>query len=178
MEYTDIIKRLKKDYELTPQDVFFAILCANGCGRAECFLHIYQPQQKSASSIINGAAKLVKDKPNIIKLINDLKERNKIIPLTADLEAGRNKRKEEEKAKADGWNSNQTPEENLKRIIEKELYKLEPKEKIDAARNLAKLYGVQDDAKETRHYYLPLSCKHCKLYIEAEDKNRRSKPGS
>lgn len=169
MEYTDTIKRLTKDYNLTPQDVFFSILCANGTGRAETFAHIYRPQFLTHSAITNGAAKLVKDKPQILKLIADLKERNKIIPLTADLSLSKEIKKKEE---AEGWNDNQTTEQNLMRIIKKNLPKLDPKEKVDAARQLAKLLGLKEDVKETPHYYLPLSCNNCRLYIDAEDKAR------
>ena len=127
MEYSEIIKRLSKDYELTPQDVFFSLLCSLGTGRAETFAHIYRPKFQTASAVSNGAAKLVKDKPQILKLIKDLKERNKIVPLTADLDIVKKQRKAEESEKAQGWRSNETPEENLKRITEDNLYKLEPK---------------------------------------------------
>lgn len=174
MEYSDTIKRLIKDYNLTPQDALFSILAASGISRPEAYLHIYFPSIKAEASIKAGAAKLVKDKPQIIKLINDLKTQNKIIPLSAD-PTNKQSSADLDKAKAEGWRPSETPEQNLKRITEKNLWKLEPKEKIDAARNLAKLYGVKEDQRETRHYYLPLSCKHCNLYIEAEDKARRKK---
>ena len=165
-----MIKRLAKDYELQPQDVFFSLLCSLGTGRAETFAHIYRPQFQTASAIKNGAAKLVKDKPQIIKLINDLQERNKIIPLTADLKPVKDFKKNKEKQI---WNDNQTAQENLMRIIKENMGELEAKEKVDAARQLAKLLGVKEEQRETRHYYLPLSCKHCKLYIDAEDKKRK-----
>ena len=168
MEYTDTIKRLMKDYELTPQEVFFSLLCSLGTGRAETFLHIFQPQRPTPSALSNGAAKLVKDKPQIIKLINDLKERHKLIPLTADLQTVRESRKAEERARAEGWRTDETPEENLKRILINEMYKLEPGEKVKTAQSIAKLFGVKEDTKETRHYYLPVSCKHCKLYVNAQ----------
>lgn len=168
MEYTDTIKRLMKDYELSPQEVFFSLLCSLGTGRAETYLHIFQPAHPTASALSNGAAKLVKDRPQIIKLINDLKERHKLIPLTADLQTVKEARKAEEKARAEGWRTDQTPEENLKRILIREMWRLEPAEKVKTAQNIAKLYGVKDETRETRHYYLPITCKHCKLYVNAQ----------
>lgn len=173
MEYTDTIKNLIKNYNLTPQEVFFSLLCSLGTGRQEAYLHLFYPKFQTDSALTTGAAKLVKEKPQILKLIEDLKTRNKIIPLSADLEITKRQKKKEEEAKAQGWRTDQTPEENLKRILMNELYKLEPGEKVKAAQSIAKLLGVKEDTRETRHYYLPISCKHCKLYIDAEDKNRK-----
>lgn len=152
----------------------FAILCANGTGRAETFAHIYHPKNLTAATITTGAAKLVKEKPQILTLIQDLQTRNKIIPLTSDLTITREQKKKEEKAKAEGWRTDQTPEENLKRILINEMYKLDPGEKVKTAQSIAKLFGVNADTKETRHYYLPIACRHCKLYIEAEAKAHKS----
>lgn len=174
MEYSNLIKTLAKDYQLQPQDIFFSLLCSLGTSRAETYAHIYRPKFQTASAITNGAANLVKEKPQIIKLIQDLKERNKIIPLTADLQVTKNQKKQQEKqAREEGWNDNETAQENLMRIIKRNIPKLEAKEKVDAARQLAKLLGVKEDTKETRHYYLPLSCKYCSLFIDAEDKKRK-----
>lgn len=162
MKYSKFTEALKADYLLQPQDVFFSVLVASGCSRAEAYAHIYRPLATSDTVIINAATALIKKKPAIARLIADLELRQtskfqKSIPKNNDTQKTRN-----------AWDDSLTAEENLQKIIKGEIGRIEGKDKISASLQYAKLIGVNVDSKETTHYYLPLSCRDCSLYKEAE----------
>lgn len=179
MEYTDMINRLRKDYQLQPSDVFFAIMVAAGCGRAESYYHIYKPNAATDAAVKNGAAKLAKERPAINKLISDLQARRSNIPITAELPSQRARRADDEERRKSGWDSSQSPEENVKRIMVNEMWKLDAKEKIQESRNLAKLLGVTIGNREITHYYIPISCRDCNLYrVEMAKRELKTKRNS
>ena len=181
MQYTDIINTIRTNYRLEPQDVFFAILAANGCGRAESYFHIFMPNTDDVSKIRNMANKHVKENPALERLIIDLQDRRSTIPLTAELPSKtRKKAQDEEERRKSGWNLNESAEENLKRIMQENLWKLGPEEKIRSAKDLAKLFGISVENGEPPRYYLPLSCRECSLYAKAKalkESNKDSKEG-
>ena len=193
MKYSSKITDLCNQYRLTPKDIAFALLVAGGCKRYEAFAFAFNCLNLQESTLTNKARELIKSKPALSRLLADL-EFEKVNPpatvpswseyneLKAASATTANNPKEasrkgggskpgEELLSLEGWNDEESAAENLKRIYREELPGLQGREKIDMALKYAKLVGIDPETENSTHYYLPLSCLNCTLYIKHQEQN-------
>lgn len=184
-------------YRLTAQDVYFAHLAVAGCTRPEAYGAAFNCFSMQEGTLRNKAAQLIREKPGLAKLIADLIQERYHAPTTGpDWETYRQmttkggapakpgKRARTNEASSDtspssssqdpdteqGWSDDESTAENLARIIKGEIRYMRGKEKIDSSLKYAKLIGVDPEVTDTTHYYLPLSCCQCALYLREQGK--------
>lgn len=185
MRFSKHITTYCNTYRLTPQDVFFAILVAAGCGRSESYGCVFNCLALQEGTLKNRAATLVRDKPALAKLIADLINEKTTAPVNAPDWSDYKRKPVKSTAKGSGkdaieddinagWNDEETTAGNLERIIKGELPNLRGKEKIDAALKYGKLLGVDPETAATTHYYLPLTCYNCEFYKREKGKKEGS----
>ncbi len=177
MRYSKTVTDYCNSYRITPQDVFFSILAANGCSRPEAYACAFSCDKLQESTVKSRASNLVREKPAVAKLIADLIQQRTVAPVEApDWETYKamsdrgerkykgTKKEDNNTSSHDGWNEEEDTAGNLGRIIKGELPKMTGKEKVDTAFKYAKLLGVDPEVADTTHYYLPLTCCQCGLY--------------
>lgn len=178
MVYSKRVTDLQQIYQLTPDDVFFCMLVASGASRGEAYATIFRPRSTKIETAQRGAAQLAKDKPGINKLIRSFEDnRAAFLP---DKDSPSKKKKK---------NTETEEEENVVQYrdkhavlsgLEQTLPYLRGKDRADVLMKIADLQQMKKDEnteeEETVHYYLPLQCYRCSLFIA--DRAKRKAEGA
>lgn len=162
MVYSKRVTDLQQIYQLTPDDVFFCMLVASGASRGEAYATIFRPRSTKRETAQRGAAQLAKDKPGINKLIRSFEDnRAAFLPEKKSTET-----EEEEKA---GNVVQYRDKDAVLSGLEQTLPYLRGKDRADVLMKIADLQqmkkGENTEEEETVHYYLPLQCYRCSLFI-------------
>ena len=165
MVYSKRVTDLQQIYQLTPDDVFFCMLVASGASRGEAYATIFRPQ-------------LAKDKPGINKLIRSFEDNRAAFLPDNDSPKSKKKKKsteteEEEKA---GNVVQYRDKDAVLSGLEQTLPYLRGKDRADVLMKIADLQQMKKDEnteeEETVHYYLPLQCYRCSLFIADRAKRK------
>lgn len=176
MVYSKRVTDLQQIYQLTPDDVFFCMLVASGASRGEAYATIFRPRSTKIETAQRGAAQLAKDKPGINKLIRSFEDNR------ADNDSHKSKKKKkstetEEKA---GNVVQYRDKDAVLSGLEQTLPYLGGKDRADVLMKIADLQQMKKDEnteeEETVHYYLPLQCYRCSLFIADRAKRKAEKP--
>lgn len=167
MVYSKRVTDLQQIYQLTPDDVFFCMLVASGASRGEAYATIFRPRSTKIETAQRGAAQLAKDKPGINKLIRSFEDnRSKKKKKSTETE-------EEEKA---GNVVQYRDKDAVLSGLEQTLPYLRGKDRADVLMKIADLQQMKKDEnteeEETVHYYLPLQCYKCSLFIADRAKRK------
>lgn len=159
MVYSKRVTDLQQIYQLTPDDVFFCMLVASGASRGEAYATIFRPRSTKIETAQRGAAQLAKDKPGINKLIRSFEDnRAAFLPE----KAGNVVQYRDKDAVLSG--------------LEQTLPYLRGKDRADVLMKIADLQQMKKDEnteeEETVHYYLPLQCYRCSLFIADRAKRK------
>ena len=173
MVYSKRVTDLQQIYQLTPDDVFFCMLVASGASRGEAYATIFRPRSTKIETAQRGAAQLAKDKPGINKLIRSFEDNR-----AAFLKKKKNtETEEEEKA---GNVVQYRDKDAVLSGLEQTLPYLRGKDRADVLMKIADLQQMKKDEnteeEETVHYYLPLQCYRCSLFIA--DRAKRKAEGA
>ncbi|MCM1295417.1 MAG: hypothetical protein NC311_07720 [Muribaculaceae bacterium] len=174
MKFSPKLKTFCDSYDLRPQEVAVAILHANGLNWSEAFAIVFQTLDDEATTNNNRAMSLLKNRPKIAtldaKLTLELKKNREALELFDRFNA----KKAASSKDPDGWDENLSPSKNVEKIFKGEIGGLRGKEKIDAGLKYAKMLGFDVEESDTIHYYLPLTCYQCGLYIQnSKDKEQK-----
>lgn len=168
MVYSKRVTDLQQIYQLTPDDVFFCMLVASGASRGEAYATIFRPRSTKIETAQRGAAQLAKDKPGINKLIRSFEDNR-----AAFLPDNDSPKKEEEKA---GNVVQYRDKDAVLSGLEQTLPYLRGKDRADVLMKIADLQQMKKDEnteeEETVHYYLPLQCYRCSLFIADRAKRK------
>ena len=170
MVYSKRVTDLQQIYQLTPDDVFFCMLVASGASRGEAYATIFRPRSTKIETAQRGAAQLAKDKPGINKLIRSFEDNRAAFLPDNDSPKSKKKKKsteteEEEKA---GNVVQYRDKDAVLSGLEQTLPYLRGKK---AAKNMeTDLENTEEE--ETVHYYLPLQCYRCSLFIADRAKRK------
>lgn len=168
MVYSKRVTDLQQIYQLTPDDVFFCMLVASGASRGEAYATIFRPRSTKIETAQRGAAQLAKDKPGINKLIRSFEDSPKSKKKKKNTEA-----EEEEKA---GNVVQYRDKDAVLSGLEQTLPYLRGKDRADVLMKIADLQQMKKDEnteeEETVHYYLPLQCYRCSLFIADRAKRK------
>ena len=184
MVYSKRITDLQQIYQLTPDEVFFCMLVASGASRGEAYAVIFKPRSTKIETAQRGASQLAKDKPGINKLIQSFEENRTCFVINNDSTKGKKKKK----------NTDNEDENNCENIVqyrdkdsvltglEQTLPYLKGKDRADVLMKIADLQQMKKDEnteeEETVHYYLPMQCYRCSLFIADRAKRNAEKPGN
>lgn len=173
MVYSKRVTDLQQIYQLTPDDVFFCMLVASGASRGEAYATIFRPRSTKIETAQRGAAQLAKDKPGINKLIRSFEDNRAAFLPDNDSPKSKKKKKTTE------------TEENVVQYrdkdavlsgLEQTLPYLRGKDRADVLMKIADLQQMKKDEnteeEETVHYYLPLQCYRCSLFIADRAKRK------
>lgn len=172
MVYSKRVTDLQQIYQLTPDDVFFCMLVASGASRGEAYAIIFRPRSTKIETAQRGAAQLAKDKPGINKLIKSFEDnRAAFLP---DIEpTGKDKKKK----KAAGNVVQYRDKDAVLSGLEETLPLLRGKDRADILMKIADLQQMKKDEnteeEETVHYYLPLQCYRCSLFLADRAKKKK-----
>ena len=156
MVYSKRVTDLQQIYQLTPDDVFFCMLVESGASRGE------------ASGTI----------PAINKLIRSFEDNRAALLPDNDSPKSKKKKKnteaeEEEKA---GNVVQYRDKDAVLSGLEQTLPYLRGKDRADVLMKIADLQQMKKDEnteeEETVHYYLPLQCYRCSLFIADRAKRK------
>ena len=161
MVYSKRVTDLQQIYQLTPDDVFFCMLVASGASRGEAYATIFRPRSTKIETAQRGAAQLAKDKPGINKLIRSFEDnRAAFLP---DNDSPKSKKKKK--------NTEAEEEEKAGNVVQ-----YRDKDRADVLMKIADLQQMKKDEnteeEETVHYYLPLQCYRCSLFIADRAKRK------
>lgn len=168
MVYSKRVTDLQQIYQLTPDDVFFCMLVASGASRGEAYATIFRPRSTKIETAQRGAAQLAKDKPGINKLIRSFEDNR-----AAKSKKKKKSTEEEEKA---GNVVQYRDKDAVLSGLEQTLPYLRGKDRADVLMKIADLQQMKKDEnteeEETVHYYLPLQCYRCSLFIADRAKRK------
>ncbi len=178
MVYSKRVTDLQQIYQLTPDEVFFCMLVASGASRGEAYATIFRPRSTKMETAQRGAAQLAKDKTGINKLIRSVEENR--TPFITDKDSTRRKKKkkntEEEEEDKDGNVVQYRDKDAVLSGLEQTLPSLRGKDRADILMKIADLQQMKKDEnteeEETVHYYLPLQCYRCSLFIADRAKRK------
>ena len=173
MVYSKRVTDLQQIYQLTPDDVFFCMLVASGASRGEAYATIFRPRSTKIETAQRGAAQLAKDKPGINKLIRSFEDNR----AKSKKKKKNTETEEEEKA---GNVVQYRDKDAVLSGLEQTLPYLRGKDRADVLMKIADLQQMKKDEnteeEETVHYYLPLQCYRCSLFIA--DRAKRKAEGA
>lgn len=168
MVYSKRVTDLQQIYQLTPDDVFFCMLVASGASRGEAYATIFRPRSTKIETAQRGAAQLAKDKPGINKLIRSFED-NRAAFLPDNKKKKNTETEEEEKAGNVVQYREYRDKDAVLSGLEQTLPYLRGKDRADVLMKIADLQRMKKDEnteeEETVHYYLPLQCYRCSLFI-------------
>jgi hypothetical protein len=169
-----------RQFMLTEQEVYLASLIAAGHSDEEAYSLIYEPNTLSDESLHVLVGRVTSRKKGIKDLVDTLTRVN-MKGLTAQIgsasEAMNKKlgRKSKKKSAGEGG-FDPTNKDSIIRVLSDQLeLATDPKTKTDIAMKIADLQRMKQDEnkdeQELVHFYLPLTCKRCSLYV-AEKKRK------
>ncbi|UBU95437.1 MAG: hypothetical protein [Bacteroides phage LoVEphage] len=175
MVYSKRVTDLQQIYQLTPDEVFFCMLVASGASRGEAYATIFRPRSTKIETAQRGAAQIAKDKPGINKLIRSFEDYRADFRPDNDSPKSKKKKKyteEEEEEKVVQYRDKDAVLSGL----EQTLPYLRGKDRADVLMKIADLQQMKKDEnteeEETVHYYLPLQCYRCSLFIADRAKRK------
>lgn len=175
MVYSKRVTDLQQIYQLTPDEVFFCMLVAAGASRGEAYATIFRPRSTKIETAQRGAAQIAKDKPGINKLIRSFEDYRADFRPDNDSPKSKKKKKyteEEEEEKVVQYRDKDAVLSGL----EQTLPYLRGKDRADVLMKIADLQQMKKDEnteeEETVHYYLPLQCYRCSLFIADRAKRK------
>lgn len=174
MVYSKRVTDLQQIYQLTPDDVFFCMLVASGACRGEAYTTIFRPRSTKIETAQRGAAQLAKDKPGINKLIRSFEDnRTAFLP---DNDSTKSKKKKKNTEAEAGNVVQYRDKDAVLSGLEQTLPYLRGKDRADVLMKIADLQQMKKDEntedEETVHYYLPLQCYRCSLFIADRAKRK------
>ena len=179
MVYSKRVTDLQQIYQLTPDEVFFCMLVASGASRGEAYATIFRPRSTKIETAQRGAAQLAKDKPGINKLIRSFEDnRDAFIPDNERTKSKKKKKKTEleEQEKDENIVPQYRDKDAVLSGLEQTLPYLRGKDRADVLMKIADLQQMKKDEnteeEETVHYYLPLQCYRCNLFIADRAKRK------
>jgi hypothetical protein len=181
MVYSKRVTDLQQIYQLTPDDVFFCMLVASGASRGEAYATIFRPRSTKIETAQRGAAQLAKDKPGINKLIRSFEDNRAAFIPDNDRTKSKKKKKNTETEEENAGNVVQYRDKDaVLSGLEQTLPDLRGKDRADVLMKIADLQQMKKDEnteeEETVHYYLPLQCYRCNLFIADRAKRKAEKP--
>jgi hypothetical protein len=181
MVYSKRVTDLQQIYQLTPDDVFFCMLVASGASRGEAYAIIFRPRSTKIETAQRGAAQLAKDKPGINKLIKSFEDNRAVF--LPDIEPTGKDKKKKKATETEGEAGNVVQYRDKDAVLsglEQTLPYLRGKDRADVLMKIADLQQMKKDEnteeEETVHYYLPLQCYRCSLFIA--DRAKRKAEGA
>ena len=180
MVYSKRVTDLQQIYQLNPDEVFFCMLVASGASRGEAYATIFRPRSTKIETAQRGAAQIAKDKPGINKLIRSFEDnRTAFLPDNDRPKSKKNNTQTEEEEKA-GYVVKYRDKDAVLSGLEQTLPYLRGKDRADILMKIADLQQMKKDEnteeEETVHYYLPLQCYRCSLFIADRAKREAEKP--
>lgn len=171
MVYSKRVTDLQQIYQLNPDDVFFCMLVASGASRGEAYATIFRPRSTKIETAQRGAAQLAKDKPGINKLIRSFEDnRAAFLPNNDSTNSKKNKKNIEAEV------VQYRDKDAVLSGLEQTLPFLRGKDRADVLMKIADLQQMKKDEnteeEETVHYYLPLQCYRCSLFIADRAKRK------
>lgn len=172
MVYSKRVTDLQQIYQLTPDEVFFCMLVASGASRGEAYATIFRPRSTKIETAQRGAAQLAKDKPGINKLIRSFEDNRDAFLPDNDSPKSKKKKKNTEAEEVVQYRDKDAVLSGL----EQTLPYLRGKDRADVLMKIADLQQMKKDEnteeEETVHYYLPLQCYRCSLFIADRAKRK------
>ena len=166
MVYSKRVTDLQQIYQLTPDDVFFCMLVASGASRGEAYATIFRPRSTKIETAQRGAAQLAKDKPGINKLIRSFEDNRAAFLPDNDSPKSKKKKKSTETEE----------EEKAGNVVQNRDKDAVLSGRADVLMKIADLQQMKKDEnteeEETVHYYLPLQCYRCSLFIADRAKRK------
>lgn len=167
MEYSKKILQLQQIYQLTPEEVAFCMLVSCGMTKGEAYAFAFRPRTAKLATCQRLASNILAEKPGTKKLIDSYTQ---IIP-PSQTNKQTKKQKEEEK-KTLQYRSKDAVLEGLEEVLPS----LRGKERADILIKIADLQQMKKEEnkedEENVHYYLPLQCYRCRLYLQNKEKEK------
>lgn len=176
MQFSKFVSSLARTYNLDHKDVFLAILIAGGATAYESYSVVFRPKSSTNTQLSSLASKHISDRPNINRLIGDLRRpamgdsADQSNTITPPKRRGR-PRKEEETAPELSELLDYTDKDAILREYAGVFLRAEkPSDKLTALNNIANLQRMKQEAKVEEEkrvmFYIPLSYEHCDLLLE------------
>jgi len=155
-----------KSFLLTEKEAYMSMLIAAGADQAEAYSVIYLNNASNKKTLDEEASRLIKSKKGIRDLIDILTKVNM---------KGRNVEPEIKSRKTKKDTLDITSKDSiLNELGEQYKNTISPKEKTDILIKIADLQKMKQDENRNEdklvHYYMPINCPRCNLYIEARKK--------
>ncbi|MBR8739031.1 hypothetical protein [Bacteroides pyogenes] len=180
MIFSKRITDLQQIYQLTPNEVFFCMLVAAGANRGEAYAIIFRPTSTKLETAQRGACQLAKDKPGINKLIKSFESNGMLILQQQEEETKKTKRKRK-KGEEDEGVVKYRDKSSVLAGLEETLPLLRGKDRADVLMKIADLQQMKKEENveevDTVHYYLPLQCYRCSLFLAEKEKSKASVDG-
>lgn len=176
MVYSKRVTDLQQIYQLTTDEVFFCMLVASGASRGEAYATIFRPRSTKIETAQRGAAQLAKDKPGINKLIQSFEDNRTAFLPEKNSTISKKKKKNTEEEENAGKVAQYRDKSAVLSGLEQTLPYLRGKDRADVLMKIADLQQMKKDEnteeEETVHYYLPLQCYRCSLFIADRAKRK------
>lgn len=161
MDYSRSIKSAVKKAKITIQDKIFADLMLSGWKDQDAFIAAFGYNINYSEEYVKTQMRNMLSNPELAKYMSVQGMKNEM------------KSKDTEDMSDEEVLSKATKEETLKDLlIAKSKMRFGSKEWLDATKLIADLQQMKKDVVEeedtTVHYYLPLNCRNCELYIKSQ----------
>lgn len=161
MDYSRSIKSAVKKAKITIQDKIFADLMLSGWKDQDAFIAAFGYNINYSEEYVKTQMRNMLSNPELAKYMGVQGMKNEM------------KSKDTEDMSDEEVLSKATKEETLKDLlIAKSKMRFGSKEWLDATKLIADLQQMKKDVVEeedtTVHYYLPLNCRNCELYIKSQ----------
>lgn len=161
MDYSRSIKSAVKKAKITIQDKIFADLMLSGWKDQDAFIAAFGYNINYSEEYVKTQMRNMLSNPELAKYMNAQGKKNEM------------KANDSEDMSDEEVLSKATKEETLKDLlIAKSKMRFGSKEWLDATKLIADLQQMKKDVVEeedtTVHYYLPLNCRNCELYIKSK----------
>lgn len=167
-----------RQFMLTEKEVYLASLIAAGHSDEEAYSLIYEPNTLSDESLHVLVGRVTSRKKGIKDLVDTLTRVN-MKGLTVQIGSANdamNKKLGRKGRKKAYTEFDPTNKDSIIRVLSEQLeVATDPKTKTDIAMKIADLQRMKQDEnkdeQELVHFYLPITCKRCSLYV-AEKKRK------
>lgn len=161
MDYSRSIKSAVKKAKITIQDKIFADLMLSGWKDQDAFIAAFGYNINYSEEYVKTQMRNMLSNPELAKYMSVQGMKNEM------------KSKDTEDMSDEEVLSKATKEETLKDLLRaKSKMRFGSKEWLDATKLIADLQQMKKDVVEeedtTVHYYLPLNCRNCELYIKSQ----------
>lgn len=169
-----------RQFMLTEQEVYMASLMAAGHSDMEAYSVIYSPNVCSDESLHADVGRLKMRKKGIKDLVDTLTRVNmKGLQVSVGSENGAVGKalKKPKKASLKSGGFDPRDKDSIIGVLSDQLFlATDPKVKADIAMKIADLQRMKNDEtkdeQQVVHFYLPLGCKRCKLYVDEREKKK------